>query len=58
MAEVKQSPANSPSKSIDRGAKQNWKGGVNHGNTNPKGVLDQSPTKHPLPISPSKGSSK
>jgi hypothetical protein len=48
MAEVKQSPATSPSKAINDMSKQSWKGGVNHGTQSVKDALKSSPTKHPL----------
>lgn len=41
-------PASSPSPMIDRVAKANWKGGMQHGSENPQQVLNNSPTKHPV----------
>jgi hypothetical protein len=53
MGEIKQSPGSSPSKAINDNAKKNWKGGLDHGSTDAKGILGQAHNKHPLPT-PSK----
>ncbi len=50
MAEVKESRGTSPSKSVDNASQTSWKGGVDHGVTDPKTAISQSPNKHTYPV--------